>query len=164
MNSEEHFWKRVDKKEIDACLLWRGAKFTNGYGCIGIGRKCRGTHRVAWELTHGKIPNGLFVLHKCDNKPCVNPAHLWLGTHKDNMADMVAKGRQASGDRNSSRQHPERLRFVRGVDHGQAKLTEASVVAIRSATGTQVSIAKIFGISQSVVSQIRSRQLWAHVP
>jgi hypothetical protein len=87
-------------------------------------------HRRAWELTHGPITDGLHCLHHCDHPPCCNPSHLFLGAPADNVADMVAKGRQARGDRSGSRLYPERL--ARGEGHYRARVTDAQVVAIRA--------------------------------
>jgi hypothetical protein len=96
------FWSKVQRAA--GCWEWQAGKFRNGYGMFGAGRfpdgrsDTRYTHRVAYELTHGPIPNGLQVLHTCDNPPCCNPAHLQLGTHLDNMQDSARKGRK-SGER-----------------------------------------------------------------
>jgi len=81
------------------CWLWTGCVTTFGYGFYRWKKpnKMVHTHRIAWELEHGPIPEGMHVLHKCDVRPCCNPAHLWLGTHQENMADMRAKGRAWKG-------------------------------------------------------------------
>ena len=93
------------------CLEWQAAHLTWGYGQFGIAGKPELAHRVAWIFANGPIPQGLCVLHKCDNPPCVAVEHLFLGTNKDNTHDMMAKGRQslvrARGDANGSRLHPE---------------------------------------------------------
>lgn len=82
------FWSRVDVRGPDECWPWMNAKTPNGYGTVYFGGRMVGAHRVSWELTHGPIPDGLFVLHHCDNPPCCNPAHLFTGTHTDNVRDM----------------------------------------------------------------------------
>jgi hypothetical protein len=90
----EGFWARVKKSEApDDCWLWAGAVNKAGYGQFSKGYGCTLAHRYAWELVNGPIPLGLQICHKCDVPPCCNPAHLWLGTQKDNMADCVAKNR-----------------------------------------------------------------------
>lgn len=82
----------VGEPAVGDCVEWAGLRFRDGYGRVGS----KQAHRVAWEQTYGPIPEGLFVLHRCDNRPCVNPEHLFLGTNTDNMQDMVAKGRHVN--------------------------------------------------------------------
>lgn len=95
---EEAFWPRVNK--IDrGCWEWMGSRGRRGYGQLQYMNRMLRAHRVAWELVIGPIPEGMLVCHRCDNPPCVNPFHLFLGTHADNAADMTAKGRG---------NHPER--------------------------------------------------------
>lgn len=88
---DERFWQKVEK--TDTCWLWRGSKNTTGYGQLRTDRLEK-AHRISWEIHNGPIPDGLAVLHACDNPPCVNPSHLWLGTQADNARDRQAKGRQ----------------------------------------------------------------------
>lgn len=128
------------------CHEWMGSLMPNGYGQIHLNGKTAYAHRVSYEIAKGPIPGGMFVLHSCDNRKCVNPDHLFVGTFDDNMADMVGKERQAHGEKN-----------------GHAKLTVEQVHEIRSAIGTQQEIAKRYGVTRSLVSMIRSGRIWRQV-
>jgi hypothetical protein len=145
-NTLEDVWKFIDKKEEDECWLWTNATTGGGYGTIRINNKKYPTHRLVYELNYGKIPDGMHVCHKCDNPPCCNPSHLFLGTHKDNMLDKMKKCRQR---RNS----------------GNSKITEDDVREIRRLHGTitQKKLAEKFGIVQTTVSRIVFRERWKHV-
>lgn len=90
---EDRFWEKVDKRGHDECWGWNGSKSSHGYGQLRINDRLNMAHRFSYELHNGPIPDGLDVLHKCDNPPCCNPNHLFVGTAKDNTADMLAKGR-----------------------------------------------------------------------
>lgn len=89
---ESRFWSRVRKGS--ACWEWVGARHTGGYGAISVNGHQERAHRVSWMIHHGEIPDGLWVLHRCDNPPCVNPAHLFVGSDADNLSDAIAKGRR----------------------------------------------------------------------
>lgn len=103
---EERFWGKVDKRGPDECWEWAGAINRAGYGKLLVDRRIIGAHIASYEIHNGPIPDGLWVLHRCDNRRCINPAHLFLGTAKDNTADMMAKGRQGDtalpGERNGN--------------------------------------------------------------
>lgn len=154
----ERFWAKVSKPDGDgACWIWNAALNEHGYGLIARGGKCGGmalANRVSWEINEGPIPDGLCVLHHCDNPPCVNPDHLWLGTRADNNADMIAKGRAV---------HDGLL----GEQNGQSKLNEAQVREIRTlyAVGgiTQTALALKFDVHHSLISLIIRGKAWAHV-
>lgn len=102
----DRFWEKVSKS--DGCWEWTAFCLKSGYGWFGGKDGTEFAHRVSWVLANGAIPDGMFVLHKCDNRKCVNPAHLFLGTHEQNMADMVSKGRSTRGPRKThcKRGHP----------------------------------------------------------
>jgi hypothetical protein len=127
----------------------------------GAGSKVEQAHRVAWILKHGKIPEGKWVLHSCDNRKCVR--HLYLGDHAQNMKDMKDRGRSAKGERHWSRTMPEKIRT--GSDHHNAKLTLKKVEKLcadhQSGNYTQRQLAKRYGIGQPQVSRIVTRKQWA---
>lgn len=143
------------------CWEWTGARHYFGYGRMGIARPdgtqtTEVTHRVAWTVFRGPIPDGVCVCHKCDNPPCVNPDHLFLGSHIDNMRDCQSKGRGRHylGSINA------------GSSHGMSKLTEPDVAAIKTmlAGGTKQSvIAHKFGVTQTAISRINTGKRWRHV-
>lgn len=139
---EDRFWKKVQK--TDGCWLWIGNwKSPSGYGIFGIGKKGYIASRYSYELHKGPIPDGLYVMHGCDNPLCVNPAHLSVGTQKENILDAVKKGRM----------------------HGGYKLTADDVRKIRALRGKmmQTEIAKKFGIHVNGVSRIFLKQRWARL-
>jgi len=121
------FWARV--KKTDGCWVWSGGMSGCGYGQMPMKMRDRKAHRFSWRIHNGPIPRGLFVLHKCDNPPCVNPDHLFLGTNLDNAKDRAQKGRSAFGDRNGRHTHPEKV--LRGEASPQSKLTANQVREIR---------------------------------
>lgn len=110
-NGPDGFWCRVHKAGADECWEWVGYKIHNGYGFLYWNGDKILAHRLAWTLTNGQVPETLYVCHHCDNRLCCNPEHLFLGTHTDNMRDMVAKGRRVgpSGETHPARKNPLRL-------------------------------------------------------
>jgi hypothetical protein len=143
------------------CWLWLQCTNFRGYGLIRRDGRTRTAHRVAFEIVYGSIPKGMLVCHKCDTPGCVNPDHLFLGTSKDNTADMLRKGRMATGVRQGAYTKPEMRR--RGEQHGCAKLTADQVRAIRLDPRPQRVIAADYGMKQPQISSIKRREAWGHI-
>lgn len=171
------FWRKINRVGENDCWIWlRGT--SRNYGGFSLAGKYVSAHRFAWEITNGPIPSGLDVLHRCDNPPCCNPAHLFLGTQADNNRDMVRKGRHVSlsGDQHYSRIHPEKLarglkngmnthpeKRLRGEKNGNSKLTQTQVREIRELNERKVHktlIAAQFNINLSTVYRIINGDLW----
>ena len=146
--AEVRFWKNVEKHQ-DGCWTWKASRSDTGYGCF-YDRRAYHAHRYSWILANGPIPDGMLVLHSCDNRACVRPDHLSIGTHRDNTADMLSKGRELIPD-------------VRGERHGESKLTEDAVREIRASSRTGRELADKFGVSESAVSLVRRGKSWTHV-
>jgi hypothetical protein len=149
----EKFWARVDKSPGDGCWIWRPGP--NGkYGKIDRGVRAGGqimVHRFSYELHHGQIPDGTLVCHRCDTPKCVNPDHLFLGTHKDNTNDMDAKGRS-------------RRVVSRGERHPRVKLSGDDVVAIRSRSSESLAdLSREYGVTPQAIYRIRNRLVWTHI-
>lgn len=147
------FWKKVSlDPDPESCWEWTASILSSGYGSFYSDGRTRRAHRVAWQLVNGTIPkgegaHGTCVLHHCDNRACVRPDHLFLGSNADNMRDMVEKGRQLKGKANPN-----------------AKLTRKQVYAIRADPRTYRKIAADHGVSVAQVSNIKRRKQWAHLP
>ena len=148
---QERLWSRVEN--TGSCWLWNGTKSRGGYGRMNVDRKTISVHRVSWNLHNGIIPDGMFVLHKCDVRNCVNPEHLFLGNNQDNMTDMVNKGRHVA-------QH------MKGELHPLVKLREHEVKEIKkllSIGGSCKIIAAKYNISPQAISGIKNNRTWRHV-
>ena len=149
--TEERFWKFIVKNE--SCWNWTGNK-ENGYGRVSVGKHLDGyvlAHRFSWELhNQQKIPEGMFVMHKCDNPECCNPEHLMLGTPKENTQDMIAKGRK-------------RVVAPLGTENGKSVLNEEKVRFIRSSDLSHAKLAKELEVSASCVRGVRIGRTWAHI-
>ena len=136
------------------CWLWSGCKDGSGYGMISVAGKMLKAHRLMWELVNGPIPRGMLVCHTCDTPACCNPAHLFLGTHRDNMQDKVCKGRPNGGGG---------WEKIHGAGNGRAKLTQEQVDQIRALREQGMSerdIAGQFGIGKSQAHRIVARENW----
>ena len=127
------------------CWNWTGYKDRDGYGNINIGRLPHQAHRVAYAEFKGTFDETLQVRHKCDNPSCINPEHLELGTHKDNMRDKKERDR------------------IKGELHPKAKLTNKDIFAIRESPLSQCELARQTGLNQSFIGKIRNRVIWTHI-
>lgn len=144
---QARFWAKVDKSGDGGCWNWTRSVSKSGYGAFGVTPKdIRYAHRYAWETLVGPIPDGLCLLHSCDNPRCVNPAHLRVGNRTENSQDRTERGRVPKGE------------FA-----GQAKITEAVAKAIKDDPRPQAEIAKEAGVTQGHVSRIKSGQVWGHL-
>lgn len=155
--ASERFWQKVDRngptvrEELGPCWVWTAHRDTTGYGIFGISARLHAmAHRFAWAEEHGQIPDGLKVLHRCDNPPCVRPDHLFLGTQADNIVDRDRKGRTAWGERQS-----------------KAKLTVEAVMEIRrrlaDGSSSQAELARMFGVTRPSISQIATGKHWKQI-
>ena len=154
---EDRYWEKVDKRSEFECWEWTAALDTHGYGHIQRKGRTGGlvlSHRLAWELQNGDIPEEMHVLHTCDNRKCCNPDHLFLGDNQINVTDKMRKGR---------------FKPNLGEQNGSAKLTEEQVKLIRrycklpKGRFTWDTIAKLFGVAQSNISAIHNRRTWQHI-
>ena len=143
------FWQRASVDNPKKCWEWTGSLGSTGYGQIKVDGKTIKAHRLAYQIQYGLIPDTRCVCHSCDNPKCVNPFHLFLGTHDDNIKDAVSKGR-----------------IRKGEDHGMAKLTDDSVFEIRrlySRGASRSVLASMWQVSTRTIGDIVSRRTWKHL-
>jgi len=149
---EERFWSKVDKSQgEEACWIWTST-VSRGRAMFHFQGTSVNAARVAWQLTYGEIPPSLEVCHHCDDMMCLNPKHLFLGTHKNNMNDMLAKGRE---------------RHLKGEALPHSKLNEVAVKDIRQRANKGVSVkelARQYNVSTSTIRDVVRRKSWKHVP
>lgn len=144
---KKKFWSYINIKDKDDCWEWQKSTNSRGYGIICIGNKKReSSHRYAYRITHGEIPEGLLVLHHCDNKKCCNPKHLYIGTYKDNSNDAIGRDRQAKGE-----------------SHGNHKLTENQVSEIRTSLLDCNELSLKYKVTKGVIYRIKNYKSWKHV-
>lgn len=146
------FWAKVIRFDGGACWGWRGSVGPNGYAHISIHQKNRLAHRVSYVIHNGELPSNRLVCHHCDNPTCTNPAHLFLGTYRDNTRDSQTKGR---------------FHKARGQAHGRAQFTEAQIAQMRSdwvpLVFTLKMVAAKHGVSINTLKDIIYRKTWKHI-
>lgn len=155
--TEERFWRFVDKS--GECWLWLGSSMTKkGYGLLpkvgGSKGKSVLAHRLSYQIHKGEIPEGMVVMHSCDNPSCVNPDHLSVGTQSQNILEAIAKGRKVL----------PKLPHPSGVDHPKSKLTEQDVRDIRSQAMNDTVLSKKYGVAVTTIRHIRIGTTWKHIP
>lgn len=150
-NSPEELWENVEIKSKDECWNYKGPKLSGGYGLFILNGKRIVASRLAYELSFGRIPDGMQVCHRCDNPPCCNPHHLFIGTSKDNAIDKIKKGRGVDN---------------KGDRHGMAKLSTSSItdiIEMKKNGITQTEISKSLSVNQSTISRIVNGLRWRHL-
>jgi hypothetical protein len=165
----EKFWSRVAKTNNENdCWNWVGASNNIGYGRFHNGKKLVYPHRYSYELKYGDIPFGMLVCHSCDNPSCVNPNHLWIGSHKDNSQDMINKKRGRNG-RRGGKGNEKYYKFkiiLQGEIHPLSKLTDKKVkeIKIRLKNGERnIDLAKEYKVSATLIWMIKKGISWKHV-
>jgi hypothetical protein len=142
----EYFWSRLDGDNINECWNFHGATTNFGYGKLTFNKQWWMSHRLAWTLVNGPIPENMWVLHRCDNPSCCNPQHLFLGTYQINVTDCVLKERNARGEK-----------------HGRSKLTVAEVRHIKLSNLPGAALSEMYKIAPGQISAIRSGKKWKHI-
>lgn len=144
----EYIESRIAMIPVSGCHLWTGYANKLGYGVVNYKGKRQAAHRAAWAAKHGAIPPGMQLNHKCDVPSCVNPDHLYLGNQKQNIADMIARGRI----------------YRKGESHhGLTKLTEKSVIEIRQSSEDRATLSSRYGVSMQTITDVRTRRSWSHI-
>lgn len=149
--SINRFWSKMQTARAEECWIWTGAKYHFGHGCCVICGKRYTAHRIAWLLRGNTIPPGMCVLHRCDNPPCCNPDHCFIGTRGENTLDMIRKGRQVP---------------PRGERCATSKLTIEQVLNIRQRFGIEsaIALAKEFQVNRRHIYRLVNWLRWAHIP
>jgi hypothetical protein len=142
----EKIERNITRIPESGCWIWMSTVEKSGYGRVCSGKKPFYAHRVSYEQKHGPIPSGMMALHHCDVRCCVNPDHIFVGTQQDNMTDKVLKNRQA-----------------KGMNHGNAKLTEDQVREIKSSSETSIKLSAKFNYSASMIRAIKNGYIWKHL-
>jgi hypothetical protein len=153
--AEDRFWSKVDRS--GECWNWT-ASLRNGYGFFSVDDQNGYAHRFSFELANGPIPEGMLICHRCDNRRCVRPDHLYAGTVHDNNLDTMTRNAAA-------RKRILGMRKVRGSEHGNARLTEEMVRSVRASKGikTDLEAARECGVSETAVNDARNYRTWKHV-
>lgn len=138
--------ERMQENIATECWEWIGNRHSSGYGTLMLDGRIVRAHRLSYEVFSGESAKGRMVCHECDNPPCINPRHLWLGSHQENIDDASQKFRMHFGE-----------------SHGLAKLTDEKVREIRNSKEKGVDLAKKFGVSSSCISTVKSGRRWPHI-
>ena len=164
----QRFWEKVDKSpghgQRGDCWVWTAYRDRDGYGNFHIEAHPEKAHRVSYRISKGDIPAGIFVLHSCDNPPCVNPEHLSLGTVQDNSDQMVARGRAPTGDQHWAHVHPEKVRHGSRINTTKLTVGQVQEIRQRCAFGTTyAALGREYGVYPSTIRRVANRKCWKHV-
>lgn len=175
----KRYWSYVDVGEPDECWEWQGGRSDNEYGVFWCQNRIVSAHRMGYMIYHEKSPGELLVCHKCDNRPCCNPHHWFLGTPADNQTDMKLKGRSAKGEKSGAHTKPESVRrgkdnhwygvlhtWSLGEKNVNARLTREQIPLIREMVNSgmfMTEVAKLFKVSDVSINNIMNGKTWKHV-